>query len=295
MLCVICVLVSTVSAMASISMKVNKKTQFYRSPSKSSECVDINKGVKLEMTGFEDGWARVTCQGVTGYMELKYLKGVNRLEAYASQNTYVYAKASTSSDKMAVDANTKVYVIGKDGSFSIIQNKSGTITCFIETKCLSDHKVTTDETTGDTVDPADPSSWKHKVVKLDWYNGGSSVLKRGKYGYIYDIKTGLIVHIKRMGGVSHADVEPATKTDTAKLLKIAGGKFSWDSKAVILYAGGQFVACAINTMPHGDQTLSDNGYDGQFCLHMLGSKTHGSDSINEEHQKSIIKAYNWAH
>ena len=138
-------------------------------------------------------------------------------------------------------------------------------------------------------------NWKSKVVKLNWYNGGSSVLKKGSYGYIYDIDTGIVVHIKRMGGSNHADCEPASRADTAKLLKIAGGHFSWDSQAVILYAGGKFVACAINTYPHGDQTIRNNAYSGQFCLHMIGSKTHGSSSVNSEHQAAIRRAYNWAH
>ena len=145
-----------------------------------------------------------------------------------------------------------------------------------------------------------------RVIALVWAAGGvafygatgglqNAISAMGQSGVVYDISTGITMRIKRMGGHNHADVEPATASDTAKLLKIAGGRFSWDSHAVILHAGGKYVACAINTKPHGDQTIKDNGYDGQFCLHMLGSKTHGSDSVNEEHQKSIIKAYNWAH
>jgi len=139
------------------------------------------------------------------------------------------------------------------------------------------------------------TNWKSKVVKMNWFDGGSSVLKKGHYGYIYDIDTGITVRIKRMGGSNHADCEPATKADTAKLLKIAGGHFSWDSQAVILHAGGKYVACAINTKPHGDQTIKSNAYNGQFCLHMVGSKTHGSNSVNSEHQAAIRRAYNWAH
>ena len=98
-----------------------------------------------------------------------------------------------------------------------------------------------------------------------------------------------------MGGHNHADVEPATAADTAKLLKIAGGSFSWDSHAVILRAGGKYVACAINTMPHGDQTIAGNNYEGQFCLHMTGSTTHGTTTVNANHQAAINQAYNWAH
>ena len=137
-------------------------------------------------------------------------------------------------------------------------------------------------------------SWKSKVVALNWYEGGSKVLKKGKYGYLYDVKSGIYLKIKRMGGSAHADVEPATMSDTAKLKKLSGG-YSWKRRPGILYAGGKFVACSFATEPHGDQTIRDNGYDGQFCLHMLGSKTHGSDNVDADHQSAVKKAYNWAH
>jgi len=48
------------------------------------------------------------------------------------------------------------------------------------------------------------------------------------------------------------DVEPATAEDTLKLKKIAGGTFSWTCKAMILKSNGKYVACSINTMPHGE-------------------------------------------
>jgi hypothetical protein len=121
------------------------------------------------------------------------------------------------------------------------------------------------------------------------------VLKKGHYGTIYDIDTGISLRIKRMGGHYHADVEPATAADTAKLKRVAGGHFSWRSEAVILKASGKYVACGINTMPHGDQTIYNNHYDGQFCLHMSDSMTHASSKENRHHQSSIDRAYRWAH
>jgi hypothetical protein len=90
-------------------------------------------------------------------------------------------------------------------------------------------------------------------------------------------------------------VEPATAADTAKLKRVAGGHFSWRSEAVILKASGKYVACGINTMPHGDQTIYNNHYDGQFCLHMSDSMTHASSKENRHHQSSIDRAYRWAH
>ena len=138
-------------------------------------------------------------------------------------------------------------------------------------------------------------SWMERVSKTGWFDGGSEILKKGKYGYIYDIETGIVVHIKRTGGSGHADCEPACRSDTAKLKKISGGKFTLDSHPVILYAGGKFVACGISTKPHGKQTISNNGFDGQFCLHMLGSTGHGDEGVSEAHQKSVAQAYKWAH
>lgn len=135
-------------------------------------------------------------------------------------------------------------------------------------------------------------NWKSRVVAMKWYDGGSRVLDKGDYGALYDIETGMRIKIKRMGGSSHADVEPATKADTAKLRKMG---YSWDRRPGILYSDGKFVACSFATQPHGNQTLTRNGYKGQFCLHMVGSKTHGSDHVDADHQAAIKRAYKWAH
>ena len=64
---------------------------------------------------------------------------------------------------------------------------------------------------------------------------------------------------------------------------------------MILAVGDKYIACSINTMPHGQQTITDNGYNGQFCLHMLNSATHGGQQVSEAHQTAIRRAYNWAH
>ena len=97
-----------------------------------------------------------------------------------------------------------------------------------------------------------------------------------------------------MGGSNHMDVEPVTAADTA-IFKSIVKTWSWKSYAMILIANGKYVACGVNAMPHSDQTIKDNDFDGQFCLHMVNSRTHGSNLVNKEHQKSIDRAYKWAH
>ena len=302
MLCAMLIAMLLVSAVApamaqSVKARVSSSSaKIYKSASSSSAHVKMKKGTQVTVTAVKGNWAKVKVSGKTGYMPVKYLsKGtsssssgfsVKRTAAYISKNTYVYRKASSSSSKRSISTNTKVYVVGKSGGYYKVQNKSGSATGYVKVGCVSKKKVSTSSSN---------KNWKSKVVKMDWFGQGKNVLKKGGYGSIYDIDTGIELRIKRMGGHNHADVEPATAADTAKLLRVAGGHFSWKSHAVILKAGGKYVACGINTEPHGDQTIRNNNYEGQFCLHMCGSITHGSEKVNDAHQRSIDRAYNWAH
>ena len=291
---ILCLIVPLMLAFGSLAygvdVKTNTATKFYSAPSTSSASVKLPKGATLSMSDTSKGWAKVTLKGVTGYVPLKYLNSKTRTVAYVNKNTYIYVGASTASGKKKVKVNSKVYVVGVSGDFCRVENKSGSATGYILSSCLSSKKVK-----ASAGDGSFGGAWKSKVVRLNWYDGGSSILKKGEHGYIYDIDTGIVVHIKRAGGSGHADCEPVSRSDTAKLLKIAGGSFDWDSHAVILYADGRFVACSINTKPHGEQSITANGYDGQFCLYMTGSKTHEGDSVSADHQKAIERAYNWAH
>ena len=209
----------------------------------------------------------------------------------SSSSAKVYKKASKSSAHMKVSKGTTVTVTAVSGSWAKVKRNGKT--GYMPVKYLKTAS-SSKKSSGDTKKSSN-SNWKSKVVKMDWFKGGKNVLKKGSYGYIYDIDKGIELRIKRMGGCNHADVEPATAADTAKLLRIAGGSFSWKSHAVILKAGDKYVACGINTEPHGDQTIKNNNYEGQFCLHMTNSITHGSQKENENHQKSIERAYKWAH
>ncbi len=272
---VLLISLATPMASAQTALINNGNAKIYAA---SGESGSLPRGTTVNVKQTRGSWAKISYHGATGYIKIRYLTAEDGIDAYIKKNTSIYKSADGDSKMGTLQAGTKVEVVGKCGSYCQVTN--GKAYGYVKASALSKNKPAT--------------SWTSKVKKLEWFDGGSGVLDRGDYGHIYDIHTGITLRIKRMGGTNHADVEPATKTDTAKLLKISGGEFSWESLPVILYADGQFVAAAINTMPHGDQTIYNNGYDGQFCLHMLGSKTHGSDSINEEHQKSILEAYNWA-
>ena len=247
--------------------------------------------------------------------------------AYINKTTYVYAKPSTSSARVRVARGTKVEVLAVRSSWARV--KRSKYTAYIQTRYLSKKPPATPTprptatprptprptvtpkptplptgtaaptaTAAPTVTPAPTGvvtpSWRRQVERVEWFNGGSKIVKRGGYAYIYDIDTGLTLRIKRKGGTNHMDVEPASKKDTATLKKIAGGTFSWESHAVVLIKGGRYIAAAINTQPHGEYTIKDNDFPGQFCLHMVGSRTHETNKVNPEHQKSIERVLKWS-
>ena len=137
---------------------------------------------------------------------------------------------------------------------------------------------------------ASASSGKITTERLDWFNGGKYVIPNGAVFQIKDVSTGLIFSARRQSGGNHMDAEPLTAEDTAILKKINGGTFSWRRRAVLVKYNGHVYAASIYSKPHGTNTILDNNFDGQFCLHFYGSKTHGTDRVDADHQKCVEQA-----
>ena len=137
---------------------------------------------------------------------------------------------------------------------------------------------------------ASANSGKITTECLDWFNGGKNVIPNGAVFQIKDVSTGLIFSARRQSGGSHMDAEPLTAEDTAILKKINGGTFSWRRRAVLVKYNGHVYAASIYSEPHGTNTILDNNFDGQFCLHFYGSKTHGTNRVDADHQKCVEQA-----
>ena len=134
------------------------------------------------------------------------------------------------------------------------------------------------------------SSQKYITERLDWFNGGASRIPRGAIFQVKDVKTGLVFTAKRQGGSYHLDAEPLTAADTAIMRKIYGGEFNYRRRPMLVLYNGRVYACSIYGEEHGDDTIASNNYEGQFCLHFYGSKTHGTDRVDEDHQKCEAEA-----
>lgn len=124
----------------------------------------------------------------------------------------------------------------------------------------------------------------------DWFKWVYPRLSRGEKLQIIDVDTGTKINMIVVGGHNHADVEPATKSDTAKLKQVYGGGWSWERRAVVVKIDGIWVAGSINGMPHGYETVSGNNMNGQVCIHFLNSRTHVHNIPDSDHQRMVRKA-----
>ncbi|MBA2938027.1 hypothetical protein HZF08_06885 [Paenibacillus sp. CGMCC 1.16610] len=130
---------------------------------------------------------------------------------------------------------------------------------------------------------------QHYGEILTWEDASAVIPKYSKFT-ITDVESGLSFEGQRRAGSSHADVQPLTKTDSATLKTIYGGAWSWDRKAVLVKFNGRTLAGSMHGMPHGGDGIPGNDFNGHFCIHFLGSVTHGSHSSDPAHQVMVHRA-----
>ena len=155
-------------------------------------------------------------------------------------------------------------------------------------------------------------SYGRTIYNLGWfqhqscfYNNSSYMgLRAGKTITLTDIDTGRSFKVKiQSANGNHADVEPATSSDTAVLCSLYGvstasqlesqNKYQRRAMVVTSVNGNYQAIGSIYAIPHGSDNVSGNNFDGQFCLHFKDSKTHGTDRVDTDdkgHQDMISKA-----
>jgi len=130
-----------------------------------------------------------------------------------------------------------------------------------------------------------------KAKKRDWFSYVLPRFSRGEKIKVYDVKTGISYYMVRVGGSNHADVEPATAEDCAKLLATYGGEWSWERRPIVVRLDGEYIAASTNGYPHGYETVSGNDMNGQVCIHFLNSRTHNANAQCPDHQAAVEYAY----
>lgn len=101
----------------------------------------------------------------------------------------------------------------------------------------------------------------------NWYSVIRDKARTYPYATVYDFETGLSwqVHMFSLG--AHADSEPLTAADTAKMEQAFGGN-TWNPKAVwVIFGNGEIFMASTHSMPHEVQHITDNNFPGHMCIH----------------------------
>lgn len=144
----------------------------------------------------------------------------------------------------------------------------------------------------------------YPAEKIDWYTGGiQDMWPKGANMKIYDVYTGIVWWAHRWSGGQHADIEPLTAADTARLCQAYGVSTAeelqrgnkWERRPCLVTIGNRTFACSLYGIPHNPEgdTISNNNMGGQICLHFTNSRTHGTNIVEENHVKAI--QYAWEH
>ncbi len=130
-----------------------------------------------------------------------------------------------------------------------------------------------------------------RVIKMyDWFSVVQHLFPRGGQATVIDVYTGISYRVQRVGGRSHADVEPVTANDTKKFKQTYGGSWDWARRPVWVVINGEYIAGSTNGMPHGYETVGGNNMTGQVCIHFLNSRTHIREMKDPQHQAMVRRA-----
>jgi hypothetical protein len=278
-------------ALAASTCKAKATCKLYSKISKSARTLKVGKGRSVVVYAAKGKWCKVSVSGVKGYMLKSSLAKTAKAKASAGLPTLRSGSSGSSVKKLQAQLAKRGFLSSKSVNGKYASATARAVRQFQMMSGLSVSSVATPA----TIKKAFSSGSRHpKVTMMRWSNYTvSKFFPDGAVGTIVDLNTGARLRIRRVGGHNHLDVEPANASDTAVLKRMYGGTWSWDSRGVLFIAGGHYIAGAINGMPHGAEISRTNNFDGQFCLHFYGSKTHGSGDSNAAHQSNVRRVYNY--
>ena len=311
MLVLILCLIPLVTAFAETG-KVNTSALNMRSSASTDATVKtvLHHGDKVTIKSKSGSWYKISCNGKTGYVIKKYITIVSEKSKTDKSKTGDSKKAKISSDgtckigdkgdavrKVQKRLKTLGYLNGNaDGDFG--KKTKAAVENFQKRNGL---KVTgkVNSTTLDKLNSknakkassSDTASSSGKAERLNWFKGGSNTIPKGAVFKVKDIRTGKVFTVRRWSGYNHLDAEPLTRSDT-NTMKSIYGHWSWRRRPILVKYNGHVYAASMNGMPHGTSTISNNGFDGHFCIHFYGSKTHGSKKVDAQHQSCVAAAMN---
>lgn len=301
---------------------VTDDSPLYKSYGGGKKYCTVEEGEKVKVYAVAGDWAYVKYDGKKGYMDMDDLSNkapgkeaekqpekeeakeeekedarddgivyLDDVTGYARDGAKVYKKNSTSSTVLGkLDENDTVTVDAiQDGWCRV---KKGGKTGFMKLEDLSTERIESGKDEDEKQEePKKEETKKDRVQEADWWASDiQSVFARGVKATITDVNTGISWQEIRKGGTNHADVQPATAEDTAKLKKVYGGVWSWNRRAIWVTINGVTYAASMNGMPHGGDSIPDNDFNGHHCIHFTNSRTHSGNRLDADHQAMVQKA-----
>ncbi len=319
----------TAQAAKTYTGTINKDNIFFRSraTTNSGWILRFKKGDKIVISGVSGDFYKASFKNKSGYVMKKFVSlssaasaALNSSKTAAattapktSAPTKAQAAAASSTVKSSSSSGTiikdniffrtrpttssgwsrrfkkgdKVEIIGESGDFYKVTylNKTG----YVMKKFVS-LPSTAAASLSSTASSA--SSGKLKTEKLVWFNTGKNIFVSGAVFQIKDVATGKVWNCKRLYAGNHLDAEPLTASDT-KIMKAAyGGTINYVRRPVLVKYDGHVYAGSMYGEPHGDYSITNNNFNGQFCIHFTGSKTSNSSKVDSTHQAAVKNALN---
>ena len=285
-------------------------------PSTASEVLSVlSKGTQVTAQSIQDKWIKVSCSGGTGYISGEFITYT------VSNNTNIttLCPGMTAQAVKVIQTALKkkgFYYPAIDGIYG-----SGTkeaVTKFQKSMCLNTDGIAGPQTLLVLLGTDGVSTlWNNyrasmtaqkpqkngRVWLVDWFDtdnskGIQSILPTSRTTRIIfeviDVRTGISWNMERFGDITahwHADVCPITKKDTEKMTEAWGGELNATRRPVWVKYDGKYYAASLMGYVHNTDPISDNGMDGQVCLHFRGSLIHSSARVDEAHQACISEAF----
>jgi peptidoglycan hydrolase-like protein with peptidoglycan-binding domain len=175
-----------------------------------------------------------------------------------------------------------------------IDGKYGDMTVEAVAKFQKDRGLSADGIAGNATIKAlfgkNAADYTIPTKRLDWFNGGQAVIPKGAIFTVKDVGTGKTFTMKRWSGANHVDAEPINSASSAAIKSAFGNAWSWARRPILVKYNGTVYAASMNGMPHGDNTISGNNFEGHVCIHFYGSKTHDTNRVDSAHQNAEARA-----
>ena len=127
----------------------------------------------------------------------------------------------------------------------------------------------------------------------NWYSVIRAKARTYPYATVYDYQTGISWQVHMFSFGAHADAEPLTAADTARMLQAFGGN-TWNPRPLwVILGNGEIYLATSHSMEHGTYHIRDNNFNGHVCFHFPRtlSQVTAIGTYATSHQKAVEKAW----